>query len=160
LTGGIDVKDDVATPLPIPDPTDGIVRPPLSKTVLLEEGAKRFQAGAIYACQETTQRGAMGEVSTPKQGHERSLKGSQTMKEVSQGPFSTNGVANEQSQKVERFIAPEAPTHQPNLASEGLEKSFLCQVLGQDNYFSEPCWNRGTIHGRSLNFYARVRYHT
>jgi hypothetical protein len=55
------------------------------------------------------------------------------MKEVIQCPFSTNGVANEQSQKVERFIATEASPYQPNVMSERFHQSFCGEVLGQDN---------------------------
>jgi hypothetical protein len=76
LACGIHIKDDVAATLPIPDTTDGFVRPPLGKAGLLEERAKRFQARTVYARQETTQRGPMGKLSAPKQGHERSIKGS------------------------------------------------------------------------------------
>src|SRR5436305_1167428 len=76
LACGIDIKDDVAAPLPTPDTTDGFVRPPLGKAVSLKERAKGFQAGTVYTCQETTQAGTMGKLSTPKQGHERSTKGS------------------------------------------------------------------------------------
>src|SRR5258708_4753452 len=74
LACGIDIKDDVAASLPIPDTPDGFVRPPLGKAVLLKERAKRFQAGTVYTRQETTQAGAMGKLSAPKEGHERSIK--------------------------------------------------------------------------------------
>src|SRR6266566_88813 len=56
LACGIHIKDEVAVPLPIPDTTDGIVRPPLGKAGLLEKRAKRFQARTVYARQETTYR--------------------------------------------------------------------------------------------------------
>jgi hypothetical protein len=76
LTGGIDVKDDGAAPLAVPDAANGIGRPSLGKTELLKERAKGLQAGTIHISQETAQTGAVGRVSTPKQGHECSTKGS------------------------------------------------------------------------------------
>jgi hypothetical protein len=75
LACGIDIKDEVAPTLPIPNPPDGSARPPFGKTLLLEELAKRFQARMIYARQEPAQAGAMRKVSTSKQGHERRTKG-------------------------------------------------------------------------------------
>jgi hypothetical protein len=76
LTGGIDINDDVAESLAVPDAANGIGRPSFGKTEPLKERAKGFQAGLIHISQETAQTGAMGQVSTPKQGHECSTKGS------------------------------------------------------------------------------------
>src|SRR5689334_1117259 len=75
LACGIHIKDDGVATLPIPNPTDRLRGPPRSLAVLLEELAKGFQAGTVDARQKTTQRGTMGKISTPKQGHERSAKG-------------------------------------------------------------------------------------
>ena len=72
------------------------VRPPLGKAGLFEERAKRFQARTVYARQETTEAGAMGKLSAPKQGHERSIKGSYPLKEVGERPFSADGIADQQ----------------------------------------------------------------
>jgi hypothetical protein len=49
LACSIHIKDKVAAPLPIPDTPDGIVRPPRGLAVLLQERAKCFQAGTVYA---------------------------------------------------------------------------------------------------------------
>jgi hypothetical protein len=76
LAGGIHVKNEVAAALTIPNATDRLRGPSLSKAVLLAELAKSFQAGPIYTREKTTQRGTMGKISTPKQGHECSAKGS------------------------------------------------------------------------------------
>jgi hypothetical protein len=42
------------------------------------------------------------------------------MKEVGERPFGTYSIADQQSQKIERFIAPEAASHQLDL----MRKSF------------------------------------
>jgi hypothetical protein len=83
--------------------------------VLLEEGAKRFQAGTIYASEETTQTGTVRKVSTSKQSHERSFKGGQALEEVGKRAFSADGIAEKPRQKIKRFIAAEASMHQTNL---------------------------------------------
>jgi hypothetical protein len=38
----------------------------------------------------------MGKLSAPKQGHERSIKGSYPLKEVGERPFSADGIADQQ----------------------------------------------------------------
>src|ERR1700753_344561 len=118
------IKNDGAAALPIPNAADRLRRPFLGKAVLLEELAKCFQTRPIYAREETTQCGAMGKVSVPKECHERSPKGSQTMKEISQCPFPTHSVADQQGEKIERFITAQAATDQAYLMREGLQSSF------------------------------------
>src|SRR5436190_259271 len=81
------ITDQVAVSLPIPDPTKGLVGPPLGKAVLLEERAERFQAGTIHVSQEPAQARPMGKLRAPKQGHECRLKGRYAMKEVGERPF-------------------------------------------------------------------------
>jgi hypothetical protein len=68
LACGIHIKDDVAATLPIPDTTDGFVRPPRGLAGLLEERAKRFQARTVYARQETTERWPDGEAQRAQAG--------------------------------------------------------------------------------------------
>jgi hypothetical protein len=50
----------------------------------------------------------MGKLSAPKQGHERSIKGSSALKEVCERPFSADGIADQQDQKIKEIIAAEA----------------------------------------------------
>src|SRR2546421_3212158 len=76
LACGIDIKDDVTATLSIPQTTNGSVCPSLHKAVLLEESAKRFQAGMVYVSEEAAQARTVRQVSTTKQSHERCSKGS------------------------------------------------------------------------------------
>lgn len=55
-------------------PADETVRNTINAPPPIEEMAKRFQTGMINISQKTTQCGAMGKSSTPKQGHEYSSK--------------------------------------------------------------------------------------
>ncbi|GLV55952.1 hypothetical protein KDH_27960 [Dictyobacter sp. S3.2.2.5] len=114
----------------------------------------------IDARQEATQRGPMGKVSAPKQGHEGWSKWNQTMKEVGQCPFPTNGISEQECKKINRFIAAETSAHETDLMRESFQKPFCGEMLGEDNHFSKPRRNRGTIRWRGLNLDVRVRYHT
>jgi hypothetical protein len=138
LACGIDIKDDVAPPLSIPDTADGFWSPSFGKTVLLKECTKRFQAGTIHVSQETAQAGAMGKVGTPKQRHEGCPEGSDTLKEVSERPFSADGIADQQGQKINGFIAAETSSYETDLVCERLEQLLLRQVASDDDDFSEP----------------------
>jgi hypothetical protein len=63
------------------------------------------------------------------------------MKEVGKRPFSAESIADQQNQKIKRFVASEATSHQPDLMGEGLKQSFRCEVLGKDDHFGNPWRN-------------------
>jgi hypothetical protein len=70
LTRRIDVKDQVAAPLPIEDAANGFRCPAIRKRLLLEERAEGFQTRAIDIGQEATQTGAVRKTSASKECHE------------------------------------------------------------------------------------------
>src|SRR5215471_8562589 len=82
------------------------------------------------------------------------------MKEVSERPFSADGIADQQGQKIQRFIAAEATSHQADLMRKGFQKPFGCEVLGQDDDFGEPGRHRWTVNRRGLHLNTGVGYHT
>jgi hypothetical protein len=47
LAGGINIKDNVMTPLSIPQPPNGLLRPAIAEAMLLEQGAERFHTRTI-----------------------------------------------------------------------------------------------------------------
>ena len=55
------------------------------------------------------------------------------MKEVGERPFSADGIADQHGQKIQRFIAPEGPSHQLDLMCKGGNSPLCCEVLGQDD---------------------------
>jgi hypothetical protein len=95
LARGIDIKDKVATALAVPDAANGIVGPSFGKTGLLKEPTKRFQTGTIYIGQEPAQAGAMGKTLAPKECHECCPERNEALKEVRQGAFSADGIADQ-----------------------------------------------------------------
>ena len=138
LARRIDIKDDVAATLSIEDAANGFRGPAFGKAVLLEERAERFQAGTIDIGQEATQTGAMGKTLAPKQRHEGCLERRDALKEVSERPFSADGIADQQGQKIDGFIAAEASSHQTDLLRKGLKQPLRRQVAGNDDDFSKP----------------------
>jgi len=88
LACGIHVKDDVTASLPIQIPDESFAIP--CKALLLEELAKRFQAGTVYTSEETTQ--ALSDVrrATRPNRDEVVPKRAKRSKEVGQCPFSAD----------------------------------------------------------------------
>jgi hypothetical protein len=139
LASGIDIKDDVAAPLAVPDAANGIVAPSFGKTGLLKERTKRFQTGTIHVSQEPAQAGAMGKTVPPKERHEGCPERNETLNEVGERAFSADGIANQHSEKIKRFIPAEASSHETDLMRESIKHLFLRQVASDDDDFSEPC---------------------
>lgn len=101
------------------------------KTGLLKERTKRFQAGTIHVSQETAQAGAMGKAVPPKERHEGCPERNETLKEVGERAFEASGIANQQSEKINRFIparavlardGPDARKHPVPLSSPSGER--------------------------------------
>jgi hypothetical protein len=58
----------------------------------------------------------MGETSAFKPSHEGHFERCDALKEVGQGPFPTDGIADQRPEKIDGFIAPEASSHQAHPA--------------------------------------------
>jgi hypothetical protein len=119
LPRGIDIKDEVATPLPINDAANRFGGPARGLAGLLEEGPKGFDTRTIGIGQEATQARSMRQAFAPKQGHESWSEGRQALKEVSERPFSTDRIADQQREEINGFIAAEPATYQTDLLCQG-----------------------------------------
>ena|SRR5438876_5068849 len=102
----------------------------------------------------------MGKTAAPKQRHECRLERLYSLKEVSERPFSADGIADQQREKIDGFIRSEAPAHQAHLLRKGFQKSFLLQVASNDDDFSKPRGHREAVFRGGLNLNTRVGYHT
>ena len=80
----------------------------------------------------------MGKTSASKQFHERLLKGSYSLKEVRKSPFSTDRIAHQQCEKIDRFIGTEASAYQTDLLRKGIKQILCREVMGNDDHFGEP----------------------
>jgi hypothetical protein len=72
----------------------------------------------------------MGETSAPKQSHERCLERLHSLKEISQGPFSADGIAYQQSEKINGFVGAEASSYQADLIRKGWKRDLRSQDDG------------------------------
>lgn len=79
----------------------------------------------------------MGQVGTSKQGHKGRCKRSKARKEVGECPFSTDRIAEKPREKINRLIAPEAPTHQAHLLLKSIEQALGLEMVGNDHDFLE-----------------------
>jgi hypothetical protein len=75
----------------------------------------------------------MRKVCASKQCHEGGLERSQALKEIGQSPFSTDRIADQQSQKINGFIGAKASAHQTDLMRKGGHSPLRRQVLDSDD---------------------------
>src|SRR5947209_7419354 len=101
----------------------------------------------------------MRKVCASKQRHEGCLERSQALKEIGQGPFSTDRITSQQSEKIDGFIVAEASAHQTDLMGKGIQKPLRRQVLDNDDDFGQPRRYPGTIKSRGMDLNTRVGYH-
>ncbi len=84
--------------------------------VFFEERTEGFQIWEIDIGQEATQARSMGQTSAFKQSHEGRFERLYALKEVGKSPFSTDSIPYQRPEKIDGFIAAEAPSHQANPA--------------------------------------------
>ncbi len=80
----------------------------------------------------------MRKIAASKERHEGCLERLDTLKEVGKSPFPADGIADQHCEKIDGFIAPEAPSDQANLLGKSLEQPLGRQVTGNHDDFSEP----------------------
>jgi hypothetical protein len=86
---------------------------------------------------------------------------SDTLKEVSERAFSADGIANQQSQKIYRFIAAEAHSHEADPARakasrRPLDAKWRAMMTTSANHAGDS----RAIERRGVNLNTRVRYHS
>src|SRR6266487_28027 len=109
--------------------------------------------------QEATQARPMGKTAASKQRHECCLERLYSLKEVSERPFSADGIADQQREKIDGFIRSEAPAHQAHLMGKGFKQPILLQVASNDDHFSKPRRNREAVFRCGLDLNTRLGYH-
>ena len=83
-----------------------------------------------------------------------------SLKEGSSRPFSADGIADQQREKIDGFIRSETPAHQAHLLGKGFKQPFLLQVASNDDDFSKPRGHREAIFRGGLDLNTRGGYHT
>jgi hypothetical protein len=76
--------------------------------------------------------------SAREQRHERLGKGVQPVEEGLQGPFTADGIAKQQREKVQHLIVSEPLPHQVDLRTERFEQAMATQIASDEDTFSTP----------------------
>jgi hypothetical protein len=92
LAGAIDIKEQPALPLLIPQATNGVAGQSVVTDVLLYEVAQSGEAGGINGVEEAAEGGTMGQVLSLDEGQKQIGKGGQVGKEGLEGGFTTEGI--------------------------------------------------------------------
>ena len=106
--------------------------------VLQEQGAQGFDRAVIQTREKARERGAMGQLLAPKEGHEGTGKGKDVLIEGLQGAFPAQRIAQEHGHKIDDVIGPHAPTGQAHALADGLEHAQVGEVLRHQAHFAKP----------------------
>ena len=79
-----------------------------------------------------------GQSVTLKQGHERPCKGLKSLVEHFQGAFPADGIAEEDRQKVDHLVVPEAPSCKGYPLADLGQDAMLPQLLDDQHRFAKP----------------------
>jgi hypothetical protein len=113
--------------------------------ILEKHGAQRFDGGLVK-CGEKATEGATGrQAITPKEGHERLSPRLDPLVEGFQRAFATDGIADEDGDKINHVVMPEASTSKAYLFLDGGKHALVLHVLNNEGEFSEPTrrhWSR------------------
>ncbi len=117
LTRRIDVKDEIAAAQATRRCRQWFPRSTPPRTSAARASARKAsKQGRSTSERRATQTGARGKTSASKQSHEGRFERRYALKEVRERPFPADGVAYQQGQKVNRFIAAEATSYQADPA--------------------------------------------
>jgi hypothetical protein len=75
----------------------------------------------------------MRQAFAPKQGHESWSERRQALKEISERPFSADGIADQQREKIDGFIRSEVSAHQTDLLCKGFKQVLRREMLREDD---------------------------
>jgi hypothetical protein len=89
---------------------------PSAKVCCSKSARKASKHGRSTSARKRQSAGAMRKTAASKERHEGCLERLDTLKEVGKSPFPADGIADQQCEKIDGFIAPEAPSDQANPA--------------------------------------------
>ena len=79
-----------------------------------------------------------GKLVTVKQGHEGRGKGLHPLVEGFQRAFTADGIAEEDGEKVDDLVAPEAPPRKAHALTDGGQDTLLPKMLDDQRGFAKP----------------------
>ena len=80
----------------------------------------------------------MGEPVASEQGHKSGDEGEQTIIEGLEGAFATDGITDEDSDKVDHIVMAKTATGKAYAFLKSGKHALLLQIMGDEGHFSEP----------------------
>ena len=93
---------------------------------------------------------------TLKQGHEGDCKGLQPLVEGFQRAFTADGIAEEDREKVDHLVVPEAPPCKTHALTELGQDALLAQMLDDEHHLAKPRGCRGNGVRKGLDDHRRI----
>src|SRR5260221_841292 len=124
--------------------------------ILQKEHTQGFDSRRGEAAKKATKRRTAGQLLPVEQGHEGLRPRSQPFIEGFEGAFATDGVAEDDRQKVDHLVVPKAPPCKTDALIDGSKDPLLAQVLDNKHHFPQPTGGRGDRLGRGLDTHRRI----
>jgi hypothetical protein len=108
------------------------------KQILHKERTQGFNSHRGEAGEIPTERRAAGQLFPVEQGHESLCPGHQSVVEGFQRAFATNGVTEEDRQKVNHLVVPKAPPRKAHTLTDGGQNTLRSEMLDDQSNFAKP----------------------
>ncbi len=133
-----------------------VFRERAAEQIVQKQGAQGFDWLLSQSRQKAREGRASWELITVKQGHEGRGKGLQPLVEGFQRAFTADGVAEEDGEKVDDLIVPEAPPRKAHALTDGGKDALLTKMLDDQSGFAKPGGRHEDGLGRSLDDHRSI----
>lgn len=111
---------------------------PVLEKVVQEELAEGLEARSINSGQKARECGPMRQLVAIKERHKWTCKRGETFKEGLEGGLATDGIAEQEGDKVEHVEGAGPPTSEAHALADSIEIVLLREIAGKQYDFGEP----------------------
>lgn len=144
LPCAIDIKDEEVVPFSVPQPARLFLAPQRTgQQIVQKQGTQGLDGGLIKCGEKAAECGAMRQSLASEERHEHACPGLKPLVKGLQGPFGTDGIAEQHRAKIDDVVPSEAPTGKAHLILKNSKHPLALQVVSQQRDFAQPRRRRG-----------------
>ena len=159
LTCAVNIKDEQAMAGTVNEPAEVVPAEAMLAEVMAKLLAQGAQTGPIDVRQQAAVGGAMGHLVTPKERHERRGEGLQAVEERLERGLTTKRIAEEDGDEVDHVVGASATASEADMLPN-VQDAALGEMVGQQDQFGEPGWDRRNIVRIGADLHERCRNHS
>ena len=139
LARPIDVEDEEVISLSVPQSTCLLFfHERTSQQIVEEEASQGLDSGLVKRGEKAAERRTRRQALAPEERHECACPGLQPLVKGFQRPFTACGIAEQNGEKIDHFIASEAATGKAHLLFNGSKHPLALQVVSHQRHLPEP----------------------